>query len=120
MDKEKLMEFSASFGKSMFKLIIDLVHVALMVIVIIGATAALMLLMKSYPELAEPLINVIGSVFLFLLLIGKIVAVVALISWIVYFYLLIDKLMDEYIKRRKKRRDEFISEIIKKLRKKNG
>lgn len=124
MGDDKLDKIKKSLGNIfslLFRLLVTLCNIFITIFLIFGAAAAIILLYKMFPETSVILLKPLLVVSLVIFKIIKIVFIIFYflgIGYLVcYLYGLLDKLFSRQKKRMIKRKNKFIDDLVKKLKK---
>lgn len=120
--KEKVNKTIEESFTLLMDIIIFIVKLILYSILIIGATAAFLLYLNTFPMKGIELYNVFTPIFMILIMLLKafiIVTMVVVIYWILFNILEkpISNIIESREKKMKQRRDEFINEVSEKINK---
>jgi len=115
-----IQKLLSTFIKGLFEIFIDIIHISVTIIYIVGAIVSLILLIKLFPETAILITNPLYSIFRFIFQIIKGLLYLILILGSGYFAIVLYDFVNIFKKKRKINCEKFLNELAKKLNRKRS
>ena len=113
----RILDNTSSLIEGWFYYFTAFIDIIFKVILLIGALTSMTLLYKMFPDIAIPIYTALLPVFEIFLFIFKIMILLLLVFLLVFVYFSFEKMGNDMIKKREKRKKEFMNELIIKLKK---